>query len=999
MKYKLNKLNINNVDVFEENKLEARSYFIAYKDRKRLEKTDILTRRYKSDSVQVLSGKWDFCYFKEISDLPEELDTDVLGFDVISVPSTWQRIGYENPHYINTRYEFPMMLPNVPDKMSAGVYRKKFTLSEGCVNPIITFLGVCSSLTLYINGKYVGYSEGSHNSAEFDIAEFVSSDENELVAIVSKWCNGTYLECQDMFRENGIFRDVYITENPECYIFDYTLETKKFADKYALTAYFDLKGESFDGKRVKCELYYQDKLVLKDECTAKSRAGIAFKKFSAVEWNAEKPELYTLYITLCDGDEALQCIRADVGFKTVTIEGERFLFNGKLIKFKGVNHHDTHEKTGYVMTGEDLLKDVKLMKEFNCNAVRTSHYPPDPMFIELCDKYGLYVIDEADIETHGTQFTEEFKATNRHNIISNSKLWREHFLDRVRRLYGRDKNHASITMWSLGNESGGWKNQDKCYDYLKSVSDIPVHYEAVIRTPRTGYDVVSEMYQHPYTMEKIGQHKYLTRYNGKPYFLCEYCHAMGVGPGSLEDYWQIIYANEKLTGGCVWEWADHAFYDESGKFKYKYTYGGDHGDKYHDENFCVDGLFYPDRTPHTGAYEMKQVYRPIRSRKISDNVYYFKNTNAFTASDEYSVIYEVISDGKCIEKSKVNLGLNAGESRNLVIAHKNEGNDCFVNFIYFDKNGNELAKEQHALSEKLTKPEICKEGKLNVLEGESISVDFDCGKALFDGEGTLISLVYGEKEMLCGGEKVLPLIYRAYLDNDRTIVNGWKKTGYDKIKFVPSKVRHSHDEACFEIEAEGYLTVEGKKKLFAFEQEYKVYPDGTIKAEFELKARKADRNSYDLPRFGVNLPLDSSLENVRYYGLGCRENLPDFAEQATVGIYTAKVSDMVEPYIKPQDNGNHGKTRFAELSDSEGNGLKIVACEDFFSFSARPYSEDNLKKATHLEDLNCGEMTSVTVDGFMRGTGTNSCGPDVLPQYRIDFKDELEFAFYIKPLK
>ena len=392
MKYTLKKLNINNLEIHEENKLSPRSYFIPYKSRKRLEKTDSLNRRYKSDTVQVLSGKWDFCHLEKISNLPSVLDTDEMSFDRIDVPSTWQRTGYEPPKYINTRYEYPMTLPNVPEEMSAGIYRKKFTLSDECVNPIITFLGVCSSLTLYVNGKYVGYSEGSHNSAEFELKDYVCDGENELVAIVTRWCNGSYLECQDMFREKGIFRDVYITENPAEYVYDYQVNTEKVDNGYILSVDFDLRG-SFAGKNVAVELLYNGKVVGKVQAAAKADLAVALAPLDVKEWNAEKPELYTLYITLSDNDKDIQVIRGNVGFRTVKIEGEKFLFNDKLIKFKGVNHHDTHHLNGYVMTAQELLKDVLLMKEFNCNAVRTSHYPQSKHFLSACDKLGLLVLE------------------------------------------------------------------------------------------------------------------------------------------------------------------------------------------------------------------------------------------------------------------------------------------------------------------------------------------------------------------------------------------------------------------------------------------------------------------------------------------------------------------------------------------------------------------------------------------------------------------------------
>lgn len=998
MKYIIKPLNINNIEVFEENKLAPRSYFIPYKSRKKLERTNALTNRYKSDTVKLLSGKWDFIYFKSISSMPREFDTDKLAFDKINVPCTWQRTGYEPPKYLNTRYEFPMNLPNVPEEMSAAIYRKSFTVSKDCVNPVITFLGVCSNLTLYVNGKYVGYSEGSHNSAEFCLKDYVAEGENELVAIVAKWCNGTYLECQDMFRENGIFRDVYITENPAEYIYDYQVNTSKVDEGYILSVDCELKGEKLEGKKLALELRYKGKITGKVEAAAASKVTLALAPVDAVEWNAEKPELYTLYITLADGENDIQVVRNKIGFKTVEIKGEKFLFNGKLIKFKGVNHHDTHHLNGYVMTADELLKDILLMKEFNCNAVRTSHYPPDPIFIDLCDEYGLYVIDEADIETHGTQFNEKLHFTGKPNIISNGKQWLAPMKDRVLRLYHRDKNHPSITMWSLGNESGGWKNQDVCYDMLKSLSDIPVHYEGVIRTPRGSYDVISEMYQIPALLKRIGEHKLTKRYRNKPHFLCEYCHAMGVGPGSLEDYWQIIYAHENLTGGCIWEWADHSVYDENAK--YKYTYGGDHGEAYHDGNFCVDGLFYPDRRPHTGAFEMKEVYRPIRSEKVSENLYRFRNTNLFTNANEYEITYELLSKGVCVESKKITLDLEPGISTTMLLAHKTlPGNaDCHINFIYRDKNGNVIAKEQHALSQVVEKPEISSERVYVVKDSKAIIASYDKGYAEFDvNTGMLSSFVVDGKELLADNKGFVPQLYRAFLDNDRNIVKGWKKKGYDKVEYKGKLVSYKSKKKKAEIESEGWLYLDGKK-TFEFECKYTVYPDGLIKVKCELEKKKLDAATYELPRFGVNVQLDATLKNVKYYGLGEKENLCDFEAQSTIGIYEGTVGEMDEPYIKPQDNGNHGKTRWLTVTDDEGKGVEISACKDFFSFGIHDYTEECIGKAEHIEDLVHGKVTSLNIDGYLRGTGTNSCGPNTLSQYRVVLKDELEFSFWMKPI-
>ena len=1003
MKYQIKKLEANNFEIFEIGKLPPRSYFIPYTDRFALESQSVLSERYSSDMVTVLSDdNWGFKYFEKLSRLPSRIDTQAMSFETISVPSTWQRTGYESPQYLNTRYPFEMTLPVVPDEMSAGVYVKQFNIKDETAHTFITFLGVCSSLTLYVNGEFVGYSEGSHNMAEFCLDGVATKGTNELLAIVTKWSNGTYLECQDMFRENGIFRDVYITEYPECYINDYRVETKKQPDgKYELELSLLLEGKR-DNAFIEAEISKDGNVIVSQTHSAGDESAFLFANLDVLQWNAEKPELYDLYITLKSKGQKPIVIHERIGFKTVEIKGEIFLFNSAPIKFKGVNHHDTNEKTGYVMTGEDLLRDVTLMKQFNVNAVRTSHYPPDPMFLYLCDEYGLYVIDEADIETHGTQFDSELKPTLRPNIISNDKRWLPRFEDRVLRMFERDKNHPSITMWSLGNESGGWKNQDKCYALLKERSEIPVHYEAAIRTPRGSYDVISEMYQHPMLIKRIAEHGLGLRYKNKPYFLCEYCHAMGVGPGALEDYWKLIYNYDQLTGGCIWEWADHSVYDKNAK--YKYTYGGDHGEKYHDGNFCVDGLFYPDRRPHTGAFEMKEVYRPIRSEFLSDNLYSFTNTNRFLGADAYDVSYELLCDGDVVDSGTLALDIEPRGSRSYVIAHKmtDKLHDWHINFVYRQKNGALVAKEQHTLFELLRKPAVA--GNKSVAytkKGNSVLVAFDGGIAAFDKKtGALYSYKLGSKEMLSDNFGFVPNLYRAAHDNDVRKDKAWRKNGLDQLRVAGAKlVSCKSEKGVVKIKSEARLEYAGKK-VFEFELKYKIYPDGAMRVKAEIERPfLSSLKKLSLPRFGVSLDLDNSLQNVRYYGLGELENLPDFKAQSSMGIYESTVGKMFEYYIKPQENGEHMNARFLELFDNEGRGIRILNGKAPFSFTVRPYSNSSLRSAKHIENLKNENRVFLNIDGFVRGTGTASCGPDVLPPYELYIKDELEFDFWLSPKK
>ncbi|MGN1417888.1 MAG: glycoside hydrolase family 2 TIM barrel-domain containing protein, partial [Acutalibacteraceae bacterium] len=567
MKYKIKRNLHTDFSVFEENKLPARSYFIPFSSETALENSDYKNERYVSDRAIMLSGEWDFAYYKNLSGVPEPFDSEKTSFDKITTPSTWQRTGYDQIAYINTRYPFPKKPPHIPEDVATGIYRKTVNLKKSA-RQLITFLGVAGALALYINGEYVGYSEGSHNAAEFDITAFTCDGENEILAVVYKWSNGTYLECQDMFRENGIFRDAYITLQGESAINDFLFRPKKNADgTYDLTIelYGNFKEKSF-------AVISSDNLF---NVTLNGNEKTEIKSLRVNEWSAETPNVYEVKILLKENGKVTEAIRTYIGFKDIEIRGEVFFFNDKPIKLLGVNHHDTHMTKGYAMSLDDLETDIKLMKAYNCNAVRTSHYPPDPVFLTMCDIYGLYTVDEADIETHG--FYAVPHSTYNPNRLSNDIKWASHYLDRVKRMYERDKNHPCITMWSLGNESGGYKCQDVCYDFLKSANpEIPVHYEGANRSKRWAYDVVSRMYGTQDLMRKILAGTAGSKYKGKPFFQCEYAHAMGNGPGGLEEYMQLFYSSDQFMGGCIWEWADHSVYDENAK--YKWTYGGDHNE-------------------------------------------------------------------------------------------------------------------------------------------------------------------------------------------------------------------------------------------------------------------------------------------------------------------------------------------------------------------------------------------------------------------------------------
>ncbi len=1001
MKYNLNKTNFNDFSVYEINKLEGRGYAIPYSSVETLKKTSLKKERTSSDIVRVLSGKWQFKYYESNKDLPDVLDTESVAFDTIKVPSTWQRTGYDAPAYINCPYAFDDTPPYVPNEQPVGVYKKLFDINNLNKTYIISFLGVISCLDLYINGEFVGYSEGAHNTAEFDITKYLIVGENELVAVVHKWSNGTFLECQDMFRENGIFRDVLLYEMPETYLNDVYLRTKETSKGWNLDINVEINGNP-DGLCAYAEIYYKNKLIAEKCIPAEKNCVISFKNLDVKTWNAEIPEVYTAYVSLYNGEDEIMTQRNYIGFKTVKIKKDIFTVNGKKIKIKGVNHHDTHYKNGYVMSFDDLEKDIKLMKSLNVNAVRTSHYPPDAMFIALCDIYGLYVVDEADIETHGCGCEPH----NNIDLISHDLKWAPRYLDRVKRMYLRDRSRAGIIMWSLGNEAGGYACHDVCYEFLHDVCpEIPVHYEGVVRNERHSYDVVSEMYTNHADVEKTGKHTRGKKYTPKPLFLCEYAHAMGVGPGGLEEYWQLFYKYDNLMGGCIWEWADHSVYHPNGKIKF--TYGGDHGEWRHDGCFCVDGLVYPDRRLHTGAKEMKNVYRPVRA-EYNNGVITFINTNRFKNTSYLTAVWELVKNGNILlAADELILDIDAEQKKEykIDISLPKDDCDCHLNIYYYDGD-NEVAFEQFALKEEFDFDVKKAKGSLSVSsKDDKCIINFDNGSIAFSNEdGMIQSYVVNGKEFVNSSpafaKGFLPNIYRAFLDNDTKYRDEWIDAGYDDYNCICSdfEIELKKDKAEIEVE----YKLKSNKTLLPLGKvdiEYKIYSDGVIKVEAEFEPIAKKRLSAHMPRFGLILEMPEEFNNIEYYGMGPDENLCDLYAQSIVGVYETTVDEMHEPYIRPQDSGNRTKVRYLNVTDNSGVGIKFAFDDEYFNFNARAYSQKLLQNAKHQEDLHSENTVVVNIDGFTRGSGTASCGPDILPQFEVDGRNGLEFSFYMIPVK
>lgn len=1009
MIYRFEHRNFNDFSVFEDNKLPARAYFIPFSGQDECKKSTYLNEREKSRLVTLLSGNWDFRYFARISDMPNEIDTFTYPFESVKVPGCWQFQGYEKPCYVNFRYPFDFHEPHVPadsgivgrnmpldtpDRKpftvynSVGLYRKTFRIVRKNRH-ILTFLGACSCLQVYVNGHYVGYSEGSHNTAEFDITGYVIDGPNEIVALVYKWCNGTYLEAQDMFRNNGIFRDVYLTSYEDDYIYDYAVTTSR---RQGRSWQIDIRMQAYLREDANVSLVTE--LYDGEQRIAVAQGDkVRFVVDNAKEWSAEKPQLYTAYLMICKGGKPLYCIRQEIGLREIAIRDSVFYYNGKAIKIKGVNHHDTSAVNGYTMTAQEYWNDAQLMKQCNVNAVRTSHYPPDPVFLKIANYLGLYVIDEADIETHGCVARKDLPYEHR---LSNDKSWRPRYWDRVYRMYMRDRNNACVTMWSLGNEAGGWRNQDYCYAQLKMLDPVvPIHYEGVCRSPRFAYDVISHMYTSTEFLEKYLDRRAPKRYYRAPFFLCEYAHAMGVGPGDLQAYWDLFFKSPSLMGGCIWEWADHAVLQPDGS----YTYGGDHGEYMHDGNFCVDGLVFPDRSLSTGALEMQAVYRPILANYVSNNKYMLTNTNYFADSSDIAISWQYLTDGTVMAQGKIDEAIPPESDYIVTLGHPSidTTKDCVIVFCYTDRaSGKMLAKEQIVLSQFLPKHYLHTRHEMACIEENGLfKVVSDRSEIVFcKSTGKITSYRVGQVELIqnADGAGLMPSVFRYGVDNYRNLEPRWKRKGLaEPFRIVRFDTRKCTGGVEVETVFEKFFR---SKSIMQARIVYRMYGEGAIEVDAILHTARA----YDLPKFGVTLELPKALRHVTYYGRGDKENYRDFRQHSVLGIYRAERETMYEPYIKPQDCGNRSDVRWFCVQDDQGTGICVRAKKETLNFTVLPYDDQVLAKARHRADLVDQDKTVVKIDGFVRGIGSNSCGPDTRRENRHNSGAPIMYKFRIEPI-
>lgn len=999
------------LSVLHENTMPARAYYVPAS--KRMD--NLVEHREESDRMQLLNGTWKFQYYNSIYDIQEsffEKDYDTENFDEIQVPSVWQMAGYDTHQYTNIRYPFPFDPPYVPQDIPCGAYAHTFDYhkDENAPKAFLNFEGVDSCFYVWVNGSYVGYSQVSHMTSEFDITDLLQDGKNTIAVLVMKWCDGSYLEDQDKFRMSGIFRDVYILKRPEQAISDYHIKTK-IED---MLAKIELDVKFYSPANVKISI--EDKNGAVVAVGSITEEGTAVLEIASPElWNTENPYLYKLIL-----ETENEVIVDHIALRKIEIKDQIIYLNGQKIKFRGVNRHDSDPVTGFTISVEQITTDLTLMKQHNFNAIRSSHYPNAPFFYEMCDKYGFMVIDEADIEAHGPfmLYRKEDTDYNRfkrwNEKIADDPAWEAAIVDRVKLMVERDKNRFCIVMWSMGNESAYGCNFEKALAWTKKFDpDRITQYESArYRNYDETYDysnldVYSRMYP---AISEIQE--YLDKDGSKPFLLVEYCHSMGNGPGDFEDYFQMIQDNDKMCGGFVWEWCDHAIdHGTAENGKTIYAYGGDHGEDIHDGNFCMDGLVYPDRTAHTGLLEYKNVYRPARVvsyDKESGELVLHNYMDFDDLNDYVNISYELTQDGLVIGKGKlseVSVAPHSEGKTNLKV-NVPESGKCYLKLIYHLIKEMPLLEEDHILgfdeievSQKDAKCQLAEKwmektatnSELQVnendtqihIKGREFSYTIDRRTALFT-------------EMKFAGREYLnhPMelnIWRAPTDNDMYIKSEWKKAHYDKAYTRAYTIEVAQGKHGVKITSHASVVAETVQKILDVTITWKIAAAGKIDADIAVTK---DGEFPDLPRFGVRMFLDKKLSDARYFGMGPQESYRDKHQAASHSLYRANVGDLHEDYIRPQENGSHYDCEYVELNNSR-YGI-VASAEKAFSFNASYYTQEELEKKTHNYELTESDSVVFCVDYALNGIGSNSCGPVVLDQYR--FNDVLfRFQFTLVP--
>ena len=1000
------------INILHENRLPRRAYYIPASTWT----NGLVENREESDRFQSLNGEWFFCFYNNLYEVQDDFfalnDNSTQEFGKVIVPNVWQNYGVDNHQYVDSKYPIPFDPPYVPYENPCGAYVHNFLYEEVEDAPevYLNFEGVSSCFYVWLNGKYVGYSQISHATSEFRVTSFLQNGENKLAVLVLKWCDGSYLEDQDMFRMSGIFRDVYLIKRPEECIFDYSITTEVLQDEAKINFRLDKKEEL----GVEVSIFSADDELICTVETVESEFSVDIQNPKL--WNAEEPYLYTVIFKTKQ-----ETIADRIGIRDVCIKGNVLCVNGRPIKFRGVNRHDSDPQTGYTISVEQMKRDLLLMKKHNVNAIRTSHYPNAPMFYQLCDQYGFYVIDEADLESHGSVslYYEDGSWANRcirwNEQIAENPDWEKAALDRVEACVVRDKNRPCILIWSMGNECAYGCVFEKVLKWTKEYDTTRLtHYQgACRRSDNRSYDfsnldIYATMYLAP---EVICEH--LDHAPDKPYMLSEYCHAMGNSPGDLEEYFQIIQNYDAFCGGFVWEWCDHAIYKgKSENGNEIYYYGGDHGEYPHDGNFCLDGLVYPNRQVHTGLLEFKNVYRPARV------VTYDQQTQTLTLhnymdfanlKDYISISWELNCDGEIISRGTVTEMISVNPHEDSVInlpLHIPETGRVYLKIYYYLKNKTEMLDEGFPLGfdeillenangdnqvrqklwdygEQSTEEQLVvqEDNKFLVVAGKNFAYTFNKWTGVFE-------------KMCMDGQSFLdkPMevnIWRAPIDNDKYVKEQWIEAQYDRTCSRAYHTTWEYGEKK-EILIRTEMSVQARfiQRILNIQATWRVFANGVI--ELNMHVEKQAEFPF-LPRFGLRMFVPKDMMDVTYYGMGPQESYCDKNRASSHGIYKAHIAELHEDYIKPQENGSHYDCDYV-LMENQRSNFYVVA-KNRFSFNASIYTQEELTNKRHNYELEECESNVLCVDYMHSGIGSNSCGPSLAKKYMLD---EKQFDFTLK---
>lgn len=1006
----------DDLSVLERGRAKSRAYFIPHAERSSALSYD----RGSSPWFKSLNGMWKFHYAKGPKWAPEHFykqDYDTTGWDKIQVPGHWQLQGdgqYGHPHYTDLYYPFPVDPPNVPDENPTGSYVREFTIpgSWDGRNVAIKFDGVDSAFHIWVNGIPVGYSQGSRLTSEFDLTPYVKTGVNSLAVRVYQWSDGSYLEDQDMWYMSGIFRDVYLVSEPSMLrITDYRVVTE-LDDSYSagvLSVQMNIHGESTLQGRLRLELLTrngQSIAQLEDQVTTGGDVHLSMPVEQPDLWSAESPHLYHLIITLLDeSGETAEIVAQRVGFRNIQVRGGQFLVNGKAIQLKGVNRHDHHPDTGRTVTVATMLQDIQMMKQHNINAVRTAHYPNDPRFYDLCDEYGLYVMEETDLETHG------FELLGNISRLSDDPAWQEAYVERMERMVERDKNHPSVIFWSMGNESGFGCNFRAMAKWCKEADPTRlVHYEEDREAEVC--DVVSTMYSSVEKMQGFGQ---LTDHP-KPHIMCEFAHAMGNGPGGLRPYFDTFDQYDRLQGGFVWEWIDHGLSWKTAEGKADYAYGGDYGDVPNNSNFVIDGLVQPNRNPSPGLIEYKKIIEPVRVEYINAAKISVNNRYDFLNLDHLHADWSVTVNGRIVQSGVLPLPeIEPGGRVEIEVPYdgelaglRNHDEERWLNIHFSLKadcpwadQGHEVAWAQFLMKDMVNEKEsdsqagnsadqtfraadsaslvISQELQCKEEDQELILANDDIRLVFDTRSGRIHSLCRNGKELVKSGPKLN--FWRAPIDNDMYVLPDWRKAHLDRLtERVDGVVWKRLDNGDVRITVSSRIAPPVFDWGFRCLTTYTVTGAGLI--IMDVQGTPEGKPPEMLPKIGLQMQVPGDLDRVKWYGRGPGENYSDSKEACPIGVYANTVDGLSTPYIYPQENGNRTDVRWVSITDASGLGL-LAAGAPVLEFSARHYTDLDLEEAKHASELVPRDFITLNLDYRQNGLGSNSCGPAQMPDHKV----------------